>query len=287
MAKVTTAEEKNCVITVTHKIHFVNQGIPAADYDRAVNKIKDELKRVWSDPKFKYKCCQVKFKFEYSNSAGNDVDDKNLHSGRGVSSQSGLGPDKTNGTWFPVRDRPSFDGVAAHETGHEMGMTDKYECYDAAGHKIDCYVRDAAGNLALNPNYSEKRPPNGYPNDGIAFDSTGTPKQKDIDEIIGKLGVTCPERCCKKCLIDRSVSGTAMESNTNMLRVFRDNVVLKSKFASTFELFLSAYYLGSTRIVNVMENHRFVHNAVKFCIAFPFVMVSTGIVSCMRFTNKY
>lgn len=253
--------------------------MPAQDFNNAVDRIKAELKRIWEDPEFKYKCCKVKIKFVYSNAAAADVDDKNLNAANGVSSQSGLGPNQSTGTWF-IGD-PNFAGVAAHEVGHELGMTDKYECFDAAGNKINCYNVDASGNLVLNPAYAGKRPPAGYPNDGIAFDRNGTPKQQDIDEIVRAVGVDCPERCCNRCMIARSARGTALESRMDNLRLFRDRVVLRSWFAPVLNAFLSLYYLNSPKFVKQMDKHKSVRFIVTYSFAFPFIVASSGLVNLM------
>lgn len=190
--------EKDCVITITHKIHFVRDKLSEKKFKDFVDKVKKQLETVWGG-EFKYGCCKVKFQFEYSDKAGDDIDDKIIHDGDGVDSQSGLGPKKTTGNWYP-EGKQHDKRTPAHEVGHEMGMTDKYVCKNAAGATIPCYVTDANGKRVVNPDFAKTAPTDGYPEDGLAFkpDADAVPKDKDIAEIVDALGIKCPESCCKK-----------------------------------------------------------------------------------------
>src|SRR5580765_326601 len=70
---------KPCVITLTHKIFFANRNkLNDADFKDATDDLKNQIKEKWETPDFKFGCCKVKFKFEYPDKDGEDVDKKNL-----------------------------------------------------------------------------------------------------------------------------------------------------------------------------------------------------------------
>ena len=202
---------KPCVITLTHKIFFANRNkMSDADFKDATDDLKSQIKEKWEKPDFKFGCCKVKFKFEYVDKDGEDVDKKNIwtnkedfkeHGGKGersfqrqndgdidLSPTSGLGPKKTVGEWILVpttiynigghedKYRTSNKYTAAHEVGHELGATDQYN-------------EDHPDQL--------KDPKNGYTKDGLMYDSEkGNVLQIDIDQIMKANNVTCPKECC-------------------------------------------------------------------------------------------
>lgn len=191
----TSGKLENCTITITHKIHFTNNGFSNADFNDWVDKIKKQLKEVWEDPEFKYKCCKVKIKFEYSNTSGAGIDEKKLDPADKTDSTSSNGD---HSDIYPKGHNHS-ERTPAHEIGHEMGMTDKYECRDKDDNTVPCYNTGPNGSIIDNPDRRRVVPKGNYPEDGLAFNAKdGTPKQDDIDEIVKKLGIDCPDSCCEE-----------------------------------------------------------------------------------------
>lgn len=202
MAKTSVATRDGCTITVVHKIHFVkNPDMKAYDFNRYVRSIKKQLKEIWEDPEFRWKCCKVKFRFDYVAEAADDADDKELIPKFGRSHQGGQGPEKFKGDWFVGEPDPMGIGpydcpAASHEVGHELGADDRYEdVYDnngkVTGAKLKARDRER-----------------GYPEDGLMYQSSrlilepsvqriiNKPHQFDIDEIMERLGADCPQSCC-------------------------------------------------------------------------------------------
>lgn len=202
-----TAKREKCLITVSHRIHFANpDNLDAYHFAMVVNGAKAKIKEIWEDPEFKWRCCKVKFKFEYPKAAGEDADSKNVHPKDGRSKQDKLGPGQSTGEWYVGDDfvnpklipHPDPDvHAAAHEVGHELGATDKYEPKDSKGDTISDQVYQD-GKLVDNPKFDHYDPKGNYPRDGLMFHSkTGKVQQADIDEIMASLGVDCPDDCCK------------------------------------------------------------------------------------------
>ena len=202
------ALRKGCLIEVTDRIHFVKgPGMSALDFNKTVKAAKKRIEEVWETPEFKWKCCKVKFKFEYLKDGADDADDKTLHPSNGRSTQEGLGPGKSSGTWFvgPVGELggaglplPPDVRHAAHEVGHELGLMDKYEAVDVKGDPVPEKVVNRDGDMVSNPKFDHYAPKGNYPKEGIMFDPPvgGLPQQIDINEILAKLEVDCPDSCC-------------------------------------------------------------------------------------------
>jgi len=209
------AVRRGCLIEVTDCIHFIKgPGMSDYDFNKSVKAVKKRIKDVWEAPEFKWKCCKVKFKFECVKDAANDADDKTLHPKRGRSTQEGLGPSKSTGNWFVGEiGQPGGAGLplepdvpsAPHEVGHELGLRDKYHAVDAKGDPVPEQVVNKDGDLVNNPKFDHYKPEANYPLDGVMFDPPGNPipQQVDIDEILAKLGVDCPDDCCEEKVIKK------------------------------------------------------------------------------------
>lgn len=194
MGRTSTVSIDGCDITVRHRLYFYNHGCDPEEFSRQLQRMKRKIESVWRGPFRFQQFCEVRFEFDFVESAG-DVDEftdvKQIVCRPGVSHQKGLGPEKTIGVWY-LGDEDWVDGVAAHEVGHELGMDDKYECLNADGDIVPCYLKDDQDNLQKNPDAKECRPVGDYPEDGIAFSNDGVPKPVDIQEIMDALGVECP-----------------------------------------------------------------------------------------------
>ena len=107
-------------------------------------------------------------------------------------------------------------------------------------------------------------------------------RQDDIDGIQYIYGKE-PDRWCP---IAKTVSGSTllvMHANIQFLRVFRDEIVLKSMFKASFEQILDRYYRFTPTINKRMETSPTFRNMVK-CIVYPFI-VSTKWVASMALTS--
>jgi hypothetical protein len=111
-------------------------------------------------------------------------------------------------------------------------------------------------------------------------------RQDDIDgiqSIYGKNGGndgTCP--------IARTVAVSSllvMHANIQFLRVFRDEIVLKSMFKASFEQILDRYYQFTPTIVKKMETSPTFRNMVK-CVVYPFIVSTKWVASIALATMR-
>jgi len=74
------------------------------------------------------------------------------------------------------------------------------------------------------------------------------------------------------CAIVTAVSGSALFSHVEFLRVFRDEIVLKSVFRNHFERLLARYYRLTPHVVKKMKEFSLFRKFVKYGLAYPFIM---------------
>lgn len=197
-----TVSPDGCTITLRHRIYFHDADLFNPNFQAQVDDAKRRIAATWQ-PVGGFTCgqCKILFEFEFlSTSDGavrDDVDGKHIFGTRGVSHQSGLGPDRRPGCWFG--NTPQMP-EAAHEVGHELGMTDKYRFVHVdplAPNDPSKWVEvpDPRGvGRGSQPNLPPdvRCVPRGtYPDTGIAFRVDGTPLEADLNEILLANGVEC------------------------------------------------------------------------------------------------
>lgn len=91
------------------------------------------------------------------------------------------------------------------------------------------------------------------------------------------------------CPIAKTVSGSsllAMHAYLQFLRVFRDEIVLKSMFKPSFERILDRYYQFTPTINRKMETSSIFRKFVK-CAVYPFIVYAKGAASLTLASMRY
>lgn len=127
----TTAKRKGCKITVILKIEFFG---PNASQN-LIDGWETDIQDIWNGRE--YKCCPVNFNVITRLRAAGDPATSGFHqieivAGPQTSYVTSLGPDSTSGRW----DSLDTGEVAAHESGHLMGLEDEYS-YDSNGNYVN------------------------------------------------------------------------------------------------------------------------------------------------------
>lgn len=203
-----TVSDDGCTITFHHRIFFHDASHPFnAHFASQVADAEKRIRRTWQPPGgFRCGNCTVLFEFEFlpaeEGTLRDDCDGKHIFIGRGVSHQTGLGPERRPGCWFG--NGPTLP-EAPHEVGHELGMRDKYRFVRFDPNAPDDRSRwrpvpdDPRGvGRGANPRLPDdirSVPQDGYPDNGLAFREDGVPQPADIEEILRANGVEC--RCDK------------------------------------------------------------------------------------------
>lgn len=176
----TTASRSGCEITVVVQIEFQNSTGRLNDqqFQNLIDGWEQSIEDLWNGPQGhqRYGCCTVRFDVVTRVGSGTDGYHQIDVVAGPQTSRAGLGPGSVGGQW----DDQDNGNVAAHETGHLMGLDDEYDYGGADG---------AYRNL--NPQ------PDGQPQ-SIMAQTWGNVAalQEHIDEIIGNLDVECPWWCC-------------------------------------------------------------------------------------------
>jgi len=76
----------------------------------------------------------------------------------------------------------------------------------------------------------------------------------------------------ERCFVRILTTGSVLASHVNFLRMYRDEVVLKSVFKTQFERLLTRYYQFTPYVVRKMNESPLYEKLVKYFIAFPFVL---------------
>lgn len=76
----------------------------------------------------------------------------------------------------------------------------------------------------------------------------------------------------ERCFLRIVTTGSMLASHVNFLRMYRDEVVLKSVFRTQFERLLTRYYQFTPYVVRKMNESPLYEKLVKYFIAFPFVL---------------
>jgi hypothetical protein len=175
----TVLNRRGCTLTVTIQLEFQNNtGLNAGQFQNLVNGWELAIENLWNGPHGHqhYQCCLVLFDIVTRIGVGTP----NFHQVNVVTgpqtSRSSLGPASGSATW----DDQDTGNVAAHETGHLMGLGDEYD-----------YGGPGGSYRNLNPQ------PAGQPQ-SIMAQTWGTVAalQSHIDGILQRLNAQCSWWCC-------------------------------------------------------------------------------------------
>ena len=176
----TTLTRSGCTLTVTLHIECLNSTgrLNAADFQTLVNGWRTGIETLWNGPlgHQHYGCCRVRFVVDARIGSGTaGYHQVTVHAGPRTSS-SAIGPGSGGANW----DDLDTGNVAAHESGHLMGLRDEYD-----------YGGPNGAYRNLNPQ------PAGQPQSIMAQTSGSVAAlQSHIDAILRGLGAHCPWYCC-------------------------------------------------------------------------------------------
>jgi hypothetical protein len=176
----TTVTRRGCTLTVTIGLEFQNNTgrSNAVQFQNLVDGWETAIENLWNGPQGHqhYQCCRVRFNVMARIGAGT----ANFHQVEVVAgpqtSRSGIGPASRQAAW----DDRDTGNVAAHETGHLMGLADEYD-----------YGGPGGAYRNLNPQ------PAGQPQSIMAQTwGNAAALQSHIDAILWGLNAHCPWWCC-------------------------------------------------------------------------------------------
>jgi hypothetical protein len=75
----------------------------------------------------------------------------------------------------------------------------------------------------------------------------------------------------KGCFIATAAMGSALHPHVQLLREFRDNILLQSRYKDTFENLLNKYYLLSPPIAKKMEQSYTLKVLLRYILVYPVV----------------
>jgi hypothetical protein len=75
----------------------------------------------------------------------------------------------------------------------------------------------------------------------------------------------------KGCFIATAAMGSPLHPHVQLLRDFRDNILLKSRYKQTFENLLDKYYIFSPPIARKMDKHIALKFILRYALVYPVV----------------
>lgn len=97
-------------------------------------------------------------------------------------------------------------------------------------------------------------------------------KQVD-DSLAGSEDLTMNKRppIVKGCFIATAAMGSELHPHVQLLRDFRDNILLQSRYKNTFENMLDRYYQFSPPIAKRMNEHAIIKQILRYLLVYPIV----------------
>jgi hypothetical protein len=86
----------------------------------------------------------------------------------------------------------------------------------------------------------------------------------------------------KGCFIATAAMGSELPPHVQLLRDFRDDILLQSRYKKKFENLLDRYYQFSPPIARVMQENPLVNQILRYLLVFPIVF---GIRSILPIVN--
>jgi hypothetical protein len=86
----------------------------------------------------------------------------------------------------------------------------------------------------------------------------------------------------KGCFIATAAMGSALHPHVQLLRDFRDEILLQSRYKTAFESLLEKYYRFSPPIAKTMKEHRSINVLLRYILVYPIVF---GIKLILPFVN--
>jgi len=110
-----------------------------------------------------------------------------------------------------------------------------------------------------------------------------------IDEKTGETGDLVPGSCITvndksggKCFIATAAYGSELDPHVELLREFRDDVLLKSDLRGAFEKVLSAYYRYSPPVAEAMRRNRSAKLVIKWALVYPVFIFIKSFVRILK-----
>lgn len=73
------------------------------------------------------------------------------------------------------------------------------------------------------------------------------------------------------CFIATAAMGSDLHPHVQLLREFRDNILLQSKYKNTFQNLLEKYYVFSPPIARAMSKNRYLKSFLRYSLVYPIV----------------
>lgn len=89
----------------------------------------------------------------------------------------------------------------------------------------------------------------------------------------------------KECFIATAAFGSDLDSRVQLLRSFRDDVLLQSDLRVPFAEVLGVYYRFSPPVAGAMKRHRAAKLVLKWAIVYPTILFVRGFVALLRITH--
>jgi hypothetical protein len=75
----------------------------------------------------------------------------------------------------------------------------------------------------------------------------------------------------KGCFIATAAMGSDLHPHVQLLREFRDNILLRSKYKDTFEHLLEKYYIFSPPIAGAMNKNPYLKSFLRYSLVYPII----------------